>query len=248
MAKTKGLDMLNGALLPKLMMFSLPLALTGILQLLFNAADVIVVGKFAGSTSLAAVGATSALINLLTGAFIGISVGVNILVARYVGCRDDAGVSRAVHCAITLSLILGVITFLIGFFLSTPLLELMATPDSTMPSAETCLSRDSPRITAATAMEPMNDHREMATPPVRFRVTMAKAAPKVAPWETPRVEADASGLWRMAWRMQPARPNPAPATMAVQMRGRRLLRMTRFTFLSADFPKMPLISSAVGVL
>ena len=94
MARTKELDMLNGALLPKLMMFSLPLALTGILQLLFNAADVIVVGKFAGSTSLAAVGATSALINLLTGAFIGISVGVNILVARYIGCRDDAGVSR----------------------------------------------------------------------------------------------------------------------------------------------------------
>ena len=77
MARTKELDMLNGALLPKLMMFSLPLALTGILQLLFNAADVIVVGKFAGSTSLAAVGATSALVNLLTGAFIGISVGVH---------------------------------------------------------------------------------------------------------------------------------------------------------------------------
>ena len=132
MAKAKRFDMLNGALLPKILMFSLPLALTGILQLLFNAADVIVVGKFAGSTSLAAVGATSSLINLLTGAFIGISVGVNILVARYVGCRDDAGVSRAVHCAITLSLILGVITFLIGFFLSTPLLELMATPEDVL--------------------------------------------------------------------------------------------------------------------
>lgn len=132
MARTKELDMLNGALLPKLMMFSLPLALTGILQLLFNAADVIVVGKFAGSTSLAAVGATSALINLLTGAFIGISVGVNILVARYIGCRDNAGVSRAVHSAITLSLLLGVVTFLLGFFLSTPMLELMGTPDDVL--------------------------------------------------------------------------------------------------------------------
>ena len=132
MARTKELDMLNGALLPKLMMFSLPLALTGILQLLFNAADVIVVGKFAGSTSLAAVGATSALINLLTGAFIGISVGVNILVARYIGCRDDAGVSRAVHSAVTLSLLLGVVTFLLGFFLSTPMLELMGTPDDVL--------------------------------------------------------------------------------------------------------------------
>lgn len=125
-------DAKYGALLPKLMMFSLPLALTGILQLLFNAADVIVVGKFAGSTSLAAVGATSALINLLTGAFIGISVGVNILVARYIGCRDDAGVSRAVHSAITLSLLLGVVTFLLGFFLSTPMLELMGTPDDVL--------------------------------------------------------------------------------------------------------------------
>ena len=132
MARTKELDMLNGALLPKLMMFSLPLALTGILQLLFNAADVIVVGKFAGSTSLAAVGATSALINLLTGAFIGISVGVNILVARYIGCRDNAGVSRAVHSAVTLSLLLGVVTFLLGFFLSTPMLELMGTPDDVL--------------------------------------------------------------------------------------------------------------------
>jgi len=132
MARTKELDMLNGALLPKLMMFSLPLALTGILQLLFNAADVIVVGKFAGSTSLAAVGATSALINLLTGAFIGISVGVNILVARYIGCQDDAGVSRAVHSAVTLSLLLGVVTFLLGFFLSTPMLELMGTPDDVL--------------------------------------------------------------------------------------------------------------------
>ena len=132
MAKNNELDMLNGALLPKILMFSLPLALTGILQLLFNAADVIVVGKFAGSTSLAAVGATSALVNLLTGAFIGISVGVNILVARYIGCRDDAGVSRAVHSAVTLSLLLGVVTFLLGFFLSTPMLELMGTPDDVL--------------------------------------------------------------------------------------------------------------------
>ncbi len=81
-----------------------------------------------GSTALAAVGATTSLINLLIGAFIGISVGVNILVARYLGCRDDAGVSRAVHSAITLGLLLGVVTFLLGFFLSTPMLELMGTP------------------------------------------------------------------------------------------------------------------------
>ena len=120
--------MTEGRPLPQIIRFSVPLALTGILQLLFNAADVIVVGKFAGSTSLAAVGATSSLINLLTGAFIGISVGVNILVARYIGCRDDDGVSRAVHSAVTLSLLLGIVTFLLGFFLSTPMLALMDTP------------------------------------------------------------------------------------------------------------------------
>ena len=132
MSNTKELDMLNGALLPKLLLFSLPLAATGVLQLQFNAADVIVVGKFAGSVSLAAVGATSSLINLLTGAFIGISVGVNILAARYIGCRDDDGVNRTVHSAITLSLLLGVVTFLLGWFLSAPMLELMGTPEDVL--------------------------------------------------------------------------------------------------------------------
>ena len=81
------IDMLSGPVFPKILLFSLPLAATGILQLLFNAADVIVVGKFAGGTSLAAVGATSSLINLLIGAFMGISIGVNILIARCIGCR-----------------------------------------------------------------------------------------------------------------------------------------------------------------
>ena len=125
-------DFLNGSILPSLLRFAGPVLLALFLQAMYGAVDLIVVGKFAGSTSLAAVGATSALINLLTGAFIGISVGVNILVARYIGCRDDAGVSRAVHSAVTLSLLLGVVTFLLGFFLSTPMLELMGTPDDVL--------------------------------------------------------------------------------------------------------------------
>ena len=79
------IDMLSGPVFPKILLFSLPLAATGILQLLFNAADVIVVGKFAGSTSLAAVGATSSLINLLIGAFMGVSIGVNILIVPLTG-------------------------------------------------------------------------------------------------------------------------------------------------------------------
>lgn len=93
--KANSIVMTEGRPLPQIIRFSVPLALTGILQLLFNAADVIVVGKFDSSTALAAVGATTSLINLLIGAFIGISVGVNILVARYLGCRDDERVSRS---------------------------------------------------------------------------------------------------------------------------------------------------------
>ena len=130
--KANSIVMTEGRPLPQIIRFSVPLALTGILQLLFNAADVIVVGKFDSSTALAAVGATTSLINLLIGAFIGISVGVNILVARYAGCRDDVRVGRAVHSAIALSLVLGVVTFLLGFFLSTPMLEWMDTPDDVL--------------------------------------------------------------------------------------------------------------------
>lgn len=122
-------DMTSGALLPQIILFSLPLAASSILQLLFNAADVIVVGKFAGSASLAAVGATGALNSMLIGAFIGISVGVNILVARYIGSRETDHLHRTIHSAIALSLVLGVLVFLFGFFLSTPLLRAMDTPE-----------------------------------------------------------------------------------------------------------------------
>ena len=117
--------MTHGSIFPKIVRFSLPLAATGILQLLFNAADVIVVGKFSGSRSLAAVGSTSALINLLVGAFIGLSIGANILVARYIGCRQDEHVRRSVHCSIALSAILGVAVLGLGLWLSVPLLRLM---------------------------------------------------------------------------------------------------------------------------
>ena len=126
-------NMTEGALFPKVVRFSLPLAATGVLQLLFNAADVIVVGKFAGATALAAVGATTALINLLVNAFMGISVGVNILVARYLGCREDERVKNSVHTAFALSFLLGLLVMIAGLTLSTPLLELMATPEDVLP-------------------------------------------------------------------------------------------------------------------
>ena len=130
--KNGQLDMLHGPLFSKILMFSLPLAATGILQLLFNAADVIVVGKFAGSASLAAVGSTGSLINLLVGAFMGISVGTNILIARYIGCSQDDMVQKAVHTSFALSALLSVIVMAMGLALCEPLLRAMDTPEEIM--------------------------------------------------------------------------------------------------------------------
>ena len=132
-ASIEQVNMTEGALLPKVIRFSLPLAATGVLQLLFNAADVIVVGKFAGATALAAVGATTTLINLLVNVFMSISVGVNILVARYLGCQEDDHVRRCVHTTFALSFVLGMIVMIAGLTLSTPLLVLMKTPDDVLP-------------------------------------------------------------------------------------------------------------------
>ena len=126
-------NLTEGAILPQVILFSLPLAASGILQLLFNAADVVVVGKFDGSTSLAAVGATTSLSNLLVSTFIGISVGVNIIVARFIGSKESERVHRSIHSAIALSLLLGAIVFVLGFFLSTPMLRLMDTPEDILP-------------------------------------------------------------------------------------------------------------------
>ena len=92
-------DMTEGAIPSLLVGFTIPLVLGNLFQLLYNAVDSMIVGKFVGETALAAVGATTALINLLVNAFMGISVGVNILVARYLGCREDERVRACVHTA-----------------------------------------------------------------------------------------------------------------------------------------------------
>jgi len=129
--KTKSfeIDMCNGPLLGKMLLFTLPLILSGILQLLFNAADVIVVGRFAGSEALAAVGSTSSLTNLLVNLFIGMSVGVNVLVARYYGGKQDDEVSETVHTAMVISVLGGILLAIIGIVLAKPLLTLMDTPE-----------------------------------------------------------------------------------------------------------------------
>ena len=107
--------MCNGSIMDKLVSFSLPLMLSSILQLMFNAVDIIVVGRFSGSQALAAVGATTALINIFTNLFIGISMGANVLAARYYAAGQDREMSEAVHTAITLALISGVLMAFVGF-------------------------------------------------------------------------------------------------------------------------------------
>lgn len=99
MKKNYEMDMCSGPILGKLLTFTIPLIFSGILQLLFNAADVIVVGRFAGSQSLAAVGSTTALINLMINIFIGLSVGVNVIVARYYGAKREKDVQDTIHTA-----------------------------------------------------------------------------------------------------------------------------------------------------
>ena len=121
--------MTNGPLVSKIIRFAIPLALSGILQLLFNAADIVVAGRFAGSQALAAVGSTGALINLIVNLFIGLSIGVNVLVARYYGGGNRKDLYETVHTAVLVSIISGVALIFIGIGLSQPLLELMGTPD-----------------------------------------------------------------------------------------------------------------------
>ena len=135
MAKSYEMDMTSGPLLKKILIFSVPLMLSGILQLLFNAADIIVVGQFTGSSALAAVGSTSSLINLFVDVFIGFSIGANVLVAQYFGARDEKNVHETVHTSILLAIICGLILIVAGISLAPPMLELMDTPDEVLGQA-----------------------------------------------------------------------------------------------------------------
>ncbi len=123
------MDMTQGRLLTQVLVFALPIMLSGILQLLFNAADTIVVGRFAGNEALAAVGSVGSLNNMIISLFIGLSVGANVLVARYTGSRNDRAVSDTVHTSVLLSLVGGVLLMIIGVALARPLLELMGSPE-----------------------------------------------------------------------------------------------------------------------
>lgn len=135
MARSREIDMTNGPLLGKIVQFAIPLALSSMLQLLFNAADVIVVGQFAGSTALAAVGSTGALVNLLVNVFMGVSIGANVMVARARGAGDYKAVHETVHCAMLISVILGAIVAVLGVCVSGFALELMGSPADVKPLA-----------------------------------------------------------------------------------------------------------------
>lgn len=124
------IDMCNGTIMDKLISFALPLMLSGILQLMFNAVDLVVVGHFSGEEALAAVGSTTALIAVFTNLFIGISLGANVLAARFYAAGRDKEMSETVHTAITLALVSGVLMAIIGVIFAKGALQLMDTPDN----------------------------------------------------------------------------------------------------------------------
>ena len=129
MSKNKyEIDMCNGSIMDKLVSFALPLMLSGILQLMFNAVDIIVVGRFAGSQALAAVGSTTALINVFVNLFIGISLGTNVLAARFFAAGKERQMSETVHTSIAFAALSGIVMVFVGGFLSKYALEWMATP------------------------------------------------------------------------------------------------------------------------
>ena len=126
------IDMCNGSILDKLVSFSIPLMLSGILQLLFNAVDIIVVGQFTGNEALAAVGSTTALINVFVNLFIEISLGASVLAARFYATGQEKEMSETVHTSITLALISGIAMGIIGVIAAKGALELMDTPDNVL--------------------------------------------------------------------------------------------------------------------
>lgn len=131
MAKTNN-SMLQGPLLKSIITYTIPIILTSVLQLLFNAADLVVVGRFCGSVSVAAVGATGSITNLIVNLFVGLSVGVGVTVARAYGSRDDEVVHRTVHTAVPTALVSGVILTFVGVLFSETFLRMMDTPENVL--------------------------------------------------------------------------------------------------------------------
>ncbi|MBR5246272.1 MAG: MATE family efflux transporter [Clostridia bacterium] len=129
----KNIDMVNGPLFKNVITYTIPIILTGVLQLLFNAADLIIVGRFCGSVSVAAVGATGSITNLIVNLFVGLSVGAGVTVAQAIGANDHKKTHRAVHTAIPIALVGGVILTIVGICFSETFLIWMGTPENVLP-------------------------------------------------------------------------------------------------------------------
>ena len=129
------MDMCSGPLFSKIIIFSMPLMLTSILQLLYNAADIVVVGRYAGSIALAAVGSTGSLINLIVNLFMGLSIGASVVVARHYGANSYKDVSESVHTSMTIAGICGVVVGIFGFVTARPLLVMMGSPEDVLEHA-----------------------------------------------------------------------------------------------------------------
>ena len=122
------MDMCSGPVLKKVLIYTLPLMASSVLQLLFNAADIIVVGRFAGENSLAAVGSTTAIVNLLVNLFVGLSIGANVLTARYYAAKKSAHLSKTIHTAMMLAIVGGILLAFVGFFGARPIMKMMQSP------------------------------------------------------------------------------------------------------------------------
>lgn len=129
----KTVDMTEGPFFKKMLLFAIPIIITGILQNLYNAADLVVVGQFRGDLAVAAVGSTGALTNLIIGLLMGLSVGAGVCVAHHIGAKEPDEVKKVVHTSILLSLICGIVIAIVGFFLSRQMLILMDTPEEVLP-------------------------------------------------------------------------------------------------------------------
>ena len=131
--KKHEIDMTSGRLLPSLLRFAVPVILSGILQLAFNAADLIVVGRFAGDNALAAVGSNSALVSLIVNVMMGICTGTSVITARYFGSKDNDGLSATVHTSILIAFFGGFFLAIVGVLAAEPMLQLMGTPEEILP-------------------------------------------------------------------------------------------------------------------
>ena len=132
-------NLTEGSLWNKILIFAIPLALSSMLQQLFNSADVAVVGRFADKNALAAVGSNGPIINLMVNLFVGLSVGANVVISRYIGQQDHKQIEKAVHTSILLAIVSGLFLAVLGLFISRPMLQFMKFPSETIDLATTYL-------------------------------------------------------------------------------------------------------------